>query len=121
MMRLIFRHMTGTRATQLDIVPMAVHRELLLGRATTAAVRFDPWEDREVGRYHARIAVHENGTGFVISDLSSANGTLVNGDLLAAPRELKPGDVIQLGIGGPQVEFLVEDPAFSPAEKRCDP
>ena len=42
MVRMIFRHITGARATEVDVVQLGAHRELVLGRAPSAAVRFDP-------------------------------------------------------------------------------
>jgi hypothetical protein len=41
MPNLIFRHISGTRATEVDVVAIGAHRELILGRAPSAAVRFD--------------------------------------------------------------------------------
>jgi predicted Ser/Thr protein kinase len=52
-------------------------------------------QDAEISRHHARIA--RSGGGFVIEDLGSRNGTLVNGRLLTGPEILSPGDRIQVG------------------------
>lgn len=51
--------------------------------------------DAEVSRQHARIT--RTPAGFVLEDLGSTNGTFVNGERLAAPRVLNPGDLIGLG------------------------
>ena len=107
MTQLVFRHLSGTRASEIDIVDLGAHRELILGRATSAAVRFDPRRDRAVGRYHARI-VPEQESRFVLADLASANGTFVNGRRVEQPVTLHAGDVIQLGEAGPRVEVLIE-------------
>jgi ABC-type multidrug transport system ATPase subunit/pSer/pThr/pTyr-binding forkhead associated (FHA) protein len=49
-----------------------------------------------VSRFHSRV--DQTGTGHVIHDLNSANGTFVNGKLVRnAARPLQPGDVIQIG------------------------
>ena len=109
MVRLMFRHLTGARAPQLDIIVLGAHSELILGRAPSAAIRFDPLEDRRVGRQHARIAwTDDTPIAFVLSDLGSRNGTFVNGRLLTAPITLHSGDVIQLGALGPEVEVKWE-------------
>ena len=109
MVRIIFRHITGSRATQVDVVPLGAHRELILGRAPSAAVRFDPRGDACVGRHHARIAPSEDDpTRFVLADLRSRNGTFVNGARVEQPVVLHPGDVVRLGVCGPEVEVRVE-------------
>jgi serine protease Do len=105
---LIFRHLTGSRATQVDVVPVGAHRELILGRAGSAAVRFAPRQDTAVGRYHARIEPGAEPGRFCISDLGSRNGTLLNGHPILGPTDLRSGDILQLGLGGPRLEFHVE-------------
>lgn len=46
-------------------------------------------------RRHAEI--RRAGSEYVLSDLGSANGTFVNGQRLAAPHTLRPGDIFQIG------------------------
>ena len=109
MVRLILRHLSGARATETDIIPLGAHRELILGRAPSAAVRFDPERDTAVGRHHARVVPRDDGrVGFVIVDLGSRNGTYVNGHRIEGVADLCPGDVIQLGESGPQIEIRFE-------------
>ncbi|OGV34420.1 MAG: hypothetical protein A2020_05095 [Lentisphaerae bacterium GWF2_45_14] len=48
-----------------------------------------------VSRYHSKFELH--GTSWLLSDLGSTNGTKVNGIKIAAPQELKPGDMIYFG------------------------
>ena len=48
-----------------------------------------------VSRQHCLLTVSEAGA--CVRDLGSANGTLVNGDLVVADRALHDGDVLQLG------------------------
>ena len=48
-----------------------------------------------VSRMHAQITPH--GGRFVLSDLMSANGTFVNGERIKRPRDLRPGDRIDIG------------------------
>jgi DNA-binding winged helix-turn-helix (wHTH) protein len=67
--------------------------ENIVGRDATAPVRLD---DPAVSRRHARIAV--NGTGTVIEDLGSKNGTFIDGQRLAAgPTALRDGSRIAFG------------------------
>jgi len=109
MVRMIFRHISGVRATEIDVVQLGAHRELVLGRAPSAAVRFDPRRDMDVGRHHARIAWSETDPArFLLVDLASRNGTFVNGARVEGPIALQSGDVVRLGHRGPEVEILVE-------------
>jgi FHA domain len=66
-------------------------RELLVGRHQACDVVL---EDLAVSRRHARL-VHRDGT-WVIQDLASRNGTLVNG-VRVGRTELRPGDRLLLG------------------------
>jgi pSer/pThr/pTyr-binding forkhead associated (FHA) protein len=106
---MIFRHITGSRATEIDIVPFDVHREVILGRAQSAAVRFHGRDDIAVGRYHARIVPTPNDPlGFLLTDLESRNGTFVNGARVEQPVVLRAGDILRLGEHGPEIEVSVE-------------
>jgi pSer/pThr/pTyr-binding forkhead associated (FHA) protein len=109
MVQLVLYHVAGARSTQVDIVPLGEHRELILGRAASAAIRFDPRLDVQVARYHARITwnVHD-GTGFLLTDLGSRAGTFVNGRRVEGAVVLGKKDAIQLGEGGPMVEISWE-------------
>ena len=89
--QVIFRHLTGSRATHVDVVPLGAHRELILGRARSAAVRFAPRLDDAVGRYHARIEPDAEPGRFLVTDLGSRNGTLLNGRLVVEPTALSLG------------------------------
>jgi pSer/pThr/pTyr-binding forkhead associated (FHA) protein len=51
--------------------------------------------DPEVSRRHAIL--RDADAGLLIEDLGSLNGTFVNGERIAAPVALKPGDTVQLG------------------------
>lgn len=51
-------------------------------------------DDRWVSRYHAQI--HREGKQHVIQDLSSKNGTIVNGRRITGPTVLADGDEIQV-------------------------
>jgi hypothetical protein len=51
--------------------------------------------DTNTSRHHARIS--RSGSGFVIADLNSTNGTFVNGERLTADHRLADGDIITVG------------------------
>jgi predicted component of type VI protein secretion system len=66
--------------------------QLTIGRDSTNGVAIN---DGEVSRRHSRLSFQ--GGKYVIEDLGSTNGTFVNGQRLAGPVVLKPGDVVTLG------------------------
>ena len=107
MIRITLSHLSGSRATEIEVVPVGPHAELILGRAASAAVRFDPRLDGGVGRYHARLA--PGGAGEVLlSDLGSRNGTWLNGNKVTEPTPVRTGDVLRLGQTGPAMQLSVE-------------
>ena len=65
--------------------------------------------DVEVSRRHARMVLQ--GTQYVLEDLGSTNGTFVNGQRLAAPHVLRPGDIVLLG---ENVTLVFEEVQFDP-------
>jgi len=66
--------------------------EITLGRVPTCGIHLD---DTYVSSVHARIFFVDGA--FMIEDLDSRNGTLLNGAALAATTPLRPGDVIAVG------------------------
>jgi diguanylate cyclase (GGDEF)-like protein len=70
---------------------VALEAETTLGRDPACQVRL---EGEDVSRRHARIS--QDGEGHAVVDLGSTNGTLVNGEAVAA-RRLSPGDRIAIG------------------------
>lgn len=66
--------------------------QLTIGRDSTNGVAIN---DAEISRRHARLMFQ--GGKYVLEDLGSTNGTFVNGQRLAGPVVLKPGDVVSLG------------------------
>ncbi len=63
-----------------------------VGRATDNEIAL---RDNQVSRHHAALSF--TGAGYVITDLGSANGTWVNGQRIAQPTPLRPGDNIRVG------------------------
>jgi pSer/pThr/pTyr-binding forkhead associated (FHA) protein len=52
--------------------------------------------DELVSRHHAQLT--PSGSGAVVVDLGSRNGTFVNGEGIHGPTRLEPGDQLQLGV-----------------------
>ena len=72
-----------------------------IGRAHECEFRLSVTDASVVSRVHAELRVE---AGVVqLSDKGSSFGTLVNGGQLTAPRDIAPGDVIQLGATGPRL------------------
>jgi pSer/pThr/pTyr-binding forkhead associated (FHA) protein len=71
---------------------------LTIGRATKNATWDISLQDRAISRPHCEIALQEDGM-WAVKDLSSANGTIVNGVPVEAeqPYPLQDGSVITLG------------------------
>ena len=66
--------------------------QLIIGRDLSNGVAIN---DAEISRKHSRLSFQ--GGKYVLEDLGSTNGTFVNGQRLAGPVVLKPGDVVSLG------------------------
>lgn len=65
---------------------------LTIGRDSANTIQIN---DAEISRRHARLQFQ--GGKYLIEDAGSTNGTHVNGQRLAAPYVLKPGDVVSFG------------------------
>jgi two-component system, cell cycle response regulator len=90
-------------------VPIPLEREeVILGRALEADVRVN---DTKISRKHARINTvidkESNETRYVLTDLSSRNGTLLNGEKIRQ-ETLQNGDKITIGEHILRFEFLDE-------------
>lgn len=105
--KLIVRHESG-RLTEFPLVK----DEIKIGRVSQKNDLVI--DDLAVSREHATI--RREADGFVVLDLKSANGTLLNGAWLSAPHRLKTGDVI--GIGKTECTFELETPARKSEEIR---
>jgi tetratricopeptide (TPR) repeat protein len=82
-----------------QIVQEAILRdELSIGRAEDNDIDL---MDAKVSRHHARI--HRQGANFILTDLGSANGTLVNGQRLTRPHTLQHGE--RIGIGNAELLY----------------
>jgi diguanylate cyclase (GGDEF)-like protein len=83
--------MTGVSAGQVVSVDLGASDALIIGRSRGVDLRL---EDDGISRQHCRIVRRDSH--LVVEDLSSTNGTIVNGTRVASA-ELKAGDRIQLG------------------------
>jgi S1-C subfamily serine protease len=101
-----FTIQSGSRAGQIDVLSQPF---ILVGRHPQCELRFDADQDLDVSARHASITLA--GKLYVLRDLGSTNGTLVNGQRLTGDHVLAYKDMIQFGTSGPRVEFAsIPDP-----------
>src|SRR6266436_8175285 len=109
MERIVLRHLSGSKANQVEEFPLAHFQELTIGRDPSATVKYDPDRDDLVGRQHAKIVRDSaNPNEFLITDVGSRNGTFVNKQRIVGTAKVVPGDVVQFGAGGPEFQFDLE-------------
>jgi hypothetical protein len=77
---------------QLRGTRVALQGPIIIGRSPGADIVIG---GEFVSARHARVA--PTGTGAVLEDLGSTNGTLLNGARITAPTSVKAGDVIDIG------------------------
>ncbi|MBF2065662.1 MAG: PrsW family intramembrane metalloprotease [Calothrix sp. C42_A2020_038] len=92
------------------------NREVVIGRDPGCQIVLDAIKFRMVSRRHAVVrALSPSPDGrcsWVICDLSSANGTYLNGQRLEGCQELHSGDRISLAQDGPLFQFECEANAY---------
>ena len=66
--------------------------ELIIGRDLNNDIVIN---DAEVSRRHARLFLQ--GTSYMLEDLGSTNGSFINGQRLAGPTSIRPGEIVTLG------------------------
>ncbi|HEX8500421.1 MAG TPA: trypsin-like peptidase domain-containing protein [Pyrinomonadaceae bacterium] len=109
MERIVLKHLSGSKANQVEEFPLNHVKELILGRDPSSTVKYDPDRDDLVGRQHAKITQDPGDPSqFIVTDLNSRNGTFVNRQRLTGTTRVNPGDVVQLGPGGPEFVFEIE-------------
>src|SRR5216684_778842 len=84
-------HLSGSLQGTSSMSPKAVIR---IGRGAACDVRFDPQVDTRVSAYHAEIRFSDGH--YVIVDVGSSNGTLLNGKMIKQHR-LRSGDKLRFG------------------------
>ena len=94
----------------LDGQRWALQGVLVLGRAPTCDIVIP---DRQVSRRHARIL--ETPEGYLLEDLSSKNGTYLNGQRVIQPQALRDGDEVQIALA--QKFLFVSSDATLPLEE----
>lgn len=113
---------------------LSTSKDAVIGRDPNCQVVFDAMMYRMVSRRHAVVRPLSSGAdtqqSWVICDLSSANGTYLNGKRLHGTQELQPGDRITLGYDGPELFFeyeaisqatVMSQPAFTPLPPAATP
>ncbi len=85
---------------------LSTTQEMVIGREPQCQIAVDPFLHGSVSRRHAKIEPASGGITWQVCDLSSANGTYVNGKKLQGCQILRTGDRISLGEDGP--EFIFE-------------
>ena len=89
--------------------------ENLIGREDDAVVWID---DAAVSRRHARVVV--DGSGAVLEDLGSKNGTYLQGRRLQAPAKLADGDRILIGTASMTFRILDKTASTATAAEQKD-
>lgn len=120
MEKMLLKHLEGSKSGQTERFDLPLSNDIILGRDTAAQIIFDPIKDDLVSRLHARLAQDPTDKNvFIVNDLNSRNGTYVNGMRITGPAKLNPGDKIELGTGGPKIEFDLDPrPALAPPATR---
>ena len=104
--KIVLRFRNGNRKDTSEEFPVEGQAGIRLGRESVCEVCFDIERDDVVSRVHCRIDVESaDPPAFKLTDLNSRNGTFVNRQRITGSVALRPGDVLQLGPGGPEVEF----------------
>ncbi|MFN7924934.1 MAG: trypsin-like peptidase domain-containing protein [Bryobacteraceae bacterium] len=115
--KIIIRHRNGGKAGSATEFPLDRHRSLSLGRDPSCEIALDQDKDDVVSRMHSKISISAGTPPTCqLSDLGSRNGTFLNKQRISGEVALTPGDIIQLGPGGPELEFDLE-PRPAPAVK----
>ena len=120
MERIVLKHLSGSKANQVEEFPLNHVKELVLGRDPSSTVKYDPDRDDLVGRQHAKITQDPNDPSqFIVTDLNSRNGTFVNRQRISGTTRLNVGDVVQLGPGGPEFLFEIDAQRPLPGQRHC--
>ena len=100
----------GAAQVQIEKYQLSQTHEVAIGRDRNCQIALESIAYGMVSRRHATIRPLAKGTfpRWELCDLSSANGTYINGIKLQGCQTLEMGDRISLGIDGP--EFIFETP-----------
>ncbi|GLR16068.1 trypsin-like peptidase domain-containing protein [Portibacter lacus] len=103
--QIILKHTSGSRANQNESFDYNSTKEIKIGRADDAQLKFANDEEGGVSRNHAVISKGSTDGQFFIEDLNSLNGVIVNGVKISGKQEIFVDDIIQLGFKGPKFVF----------------
>ncbi len=104
--KIILRYRSGSKHGQVDEFPLKNYRSLTIGRDVACEITLDAEHDDLVSRMHCKIEIHlGQSPSYRLVDLESRNGTYVARQRIQGEVTLSPGDIIQLGPGGPEIEF----------------
>jgi pSer/pThr/pTyr-binding forkhead associated (FHA) protein len=107
--RVVIDHIAGSRRGQRQEFP--ADNRVRFGRHPECEVSFDPHRDIDASSRHAELRVAERaGTGWVLVDLGSSNGTYADGHRVTeTPIARGVAISIEFGPGGPRVRMFVGD------------
>ena len=113
--RVLIQHLSGSRIHQEDTFQATGEVELLVGRDAACQIRYDQDRDDLVSRRHARLVivagtVEGTAPSVTLTDLQSANGLYVNGARVTGTTPLEHGDLVRLGLEGPEFLFKLDPP-----------
>ncbi len=92
-----------------DVFRLSAAQVMTIGRATTNRIVL---HDELCSRNHCEL--YRNGAAWVLRDLGSRNGTMVNNGPVVGERELESGDLIQIGPYELGFTFDLSQPFGSP-------
>ncbi|MDX2212573.1 MAG: PrsW family glutamic-type intramembrane protease [Oculatellaceae cyanobacterium bins.114] len=108
----VLRQLPSVNAASSADVTYPITEEMTIGRDPRCQIVLDSMVYGGVSRQHAQVSlVTGSSNTWQLCDLSSANGTFLNGQRLQGCQVLYPGDRIALGQNGP--EFIFEQQAVS--------
>jgi pSer/pThr/pTyr-binding forkhead associated (FHA) protein len=82
------------------------HAPVVLGRDPSAALQID---DQMASRRHLQVRFDDARKGYVLTDMKSANGTVLNGRPVTGETPLAEND--QITVGGTTLLFTGQTPA----------
>ena len=106
--KIVIRFRNGSKKDTSEEFPVEGQAGIRMGRESVCEICFDVERDDIVSRVHCRVDVESaDQPAFKLTDLNSRNGTFVNRQRITGSVVLRPGDLVQLGPGGPEVEFNI--------------
>ena len=101
-MKAVIVHLSGSKRGRTDLFTNSI---ISIGTATSCNIRFDQDIDKKVSPLHAEISLEKGN--YVLKDLDSPGGTLVNNRLIKNVN-LNDGDLVEYSEGGPRSRFRIK-------------